>query len=65
MPAHPARPLRATWVPSHTRRYRQPGGFWRVPPLDRVLSAPTSTVVDGSLRLDAAAVERLAGLVAG
>ncbi|MHB1774555.1 MAG: class I adenylate-forming enzyme family protein [Acidimicrobiales bacterium] len=65
MPAHPARPLRATWVPSHTRRYRQPGGFWRVPPLDRVLSAPTSTVVDGSLRLDAAAVERLAGRVAG
>jgi len=65
MSGRPARRLAATWGPSHTRRYRRPGGFWQVPPLDRVLSSPTSAVVDGSLRLDAAAVERLAGRVAG
>ncbi len=59
------RPIHATWVPAHARRYRQPGGLWQVPPLDDVLGTPGSEVVDGRLRLDAGAVDDLAGRVAG
>ncbi|HEY1828382.1 MAG TPA: AMP-binding protein, partial [Acidimicrobiales bacterium] len=60
----PAR-LRATWVPSQSRRYRAPGGPWDVPTLDALLTARSGEVVDGTTRLSAPAMEELVSKVAG
>jgi cyclohexanecarboxylate-CoA ligase len=60
-----SRPLHATWVPGHARRYRRPGGPWHVPTLDELISKGGGEVVDGSLRLGPGAVDDLAARVAG
>lgn len=58
-------PLRATWVPAAARRYRRPGGPWRVPTLDTLLSRGTGEVVEGKLRLGPAEIEEAVARVAG
>lgn len=57
--------LRATWVPSLARTYRQAGGPWRVPTLDALISANGGEVVDGDTRMSTAAMEDLVARVAG
>ena len=61
--------LRTTYRQPGAARYRLPGGAWDVPTLDALLSSPRSpsapAVVDGEVRLDAAALDRLVGSVAG
>jgi cyclohexanecarboxylate-CoA ligase len=62
--------LRPTYRQAEATRYLRPNGAWDVPTLDRLLASPRQAtgpaVVDGSVRLDAAALERLvAGLSGG
>jgi cyclohexanecarboxylate-CoA ligase len=61
--------LRTTYRQPGASRYLRPGGAWDVPTLDGLLSSPrapgTLAVVDGDVRLDAGALERLVASVAG
>jgi cyclohexanecarboxylate-CoA ligase len=66
--------LRATWVPRRARHYRRPGGPWRGPTLDALLSigggggggrGGGGDVVDGPTRLSAVQVDGLVASVAG
>jgi cyclohexanecarboxylate-CoA ligase len=61
--------LRTTYRQPGARRYLEPGGGWDVPTLDALLSLPrppgAPAVVDGEVSLDAGALERLVGSVAG
>src|ERR1700683_2790024 len=60
--------LSATFEPTRdrTRKWRQPGGPWNVAPLGSLSpSGSHLAVVDGSLRLDADAVEHLVAELAG
>lgn len=62
--------MRATWLPSTTRRYRRPDGPWDGPSLDTLLSRQIprpdpAIVVDGACRLDAGAVAELVDQLAG
>ncbi len=66
---HCAVRLRATYHQPGSASYARPGGAWDVPGLDQLLSAPRTpgalAVVDGEVRLDAAAFEHLISSVAG
>jgi acyl-CoA synthetase (AMP-forming)/AMP-acid ligase II len=61
--------LRTTYRQPGASRYLKPGGAWDVPTLDGLLSSPRRpgglAVVDGDVRLDAGALERLVASVAG
>lgn len=61
--------LRATYRQPDASRYREPGGAWDVPNLDRLLSTPraaqATAVVDGEVRIDAGTLEQMVATVAG
>ena len=61
--------LRPTYRQAEATRYLRPGGAWDVPTLDRLLSSrrpPTgAAIVDGEVRLDAAALERVVSALSG
>lgn len=60
---------RPNYRQAESGRYLAPGGAWDVPTLDRLLSSRhvvgAPAIVDGSTRIDAAALERLVAGVAG
>ena len=61
--------LRPTYRQAEATRYLRPGGAWDVPTLDQLLSSrrlPTGpAIVDGTTRLDAAALERVVAALSG
>jgi cyclohexanecarboxylate-CoA ligase len=61
--------LRPTYRQADATRYLRPNGAWDVPTLDRLLASPRPAtgpaVVDGSVRLDTAALERLVAALSG
>ncbi|HEY7916595.1 MAG TPA: AMP-binding protein [Acidimicrobiales bacterium] len=61
--------LRPTYRQAQATRYLRPGGAWDVPTLDQLLSSrrppADPAIVDGSARLDAAALERVVAALSG